>query len=61
MLSGFHIFIIRALLGAMFAVILSRFFFPKANIAFVMGLGILLVGLAYVSEYFHNRKKKNEP
>lgn len=56
-MSGFHIFVIRAVLGAVFAVILSRFFFPSANPALVMGLGILLVGLAYVSEYFHNRNK----
>lgn len=50
-----QIFVIRIILGAIFAVILARFFFPKANPAFAMGLGILLVGLAYVSEYFHNR------
>jgi len=51
----FQTFVIRAVLGAVFAVILSRFFYPSANIALVMGLGILLVGLAYVSEYFHKR------
>ena len=55
--NGFYIFVIRAVLGAVFAVVLSRFFFPRANIVLVMGLGMLLVGLAYVSEYFHNRKK----
>ena len=53
----FQTFVIRAVLGAVFAVILSRFFFPSADIPLIMGIGILLVGLAYVSEYFHNRNK----
>ncbi len=60
-MNKFHVFVVRAILGAVFAVILSRFFYPSINIAFVMGLGIVLVGLAYVSEYFHQRNigKKN--
>jgi hypothetical protein len=55
-LTGFHVFIIRAILGAMFAVILSRMFYPDANIVYVAGLGIILVGLAYFAEYLRNRK-----
>ncbi len=50
------VFIIRLFLGAAFAVVLWRFFFPNTEFIYVVGLGILLVGLAYVSEYFHNRK-----
>jgi len=63
-MNRFHVFVIRAILGAVFAVILSRFFYPSINIAFVIGLGIVLVGLAYVSEYFHQRnlnKKRGGP
>jgi hypothetical protein len=56
-LTQFHIFIIRAILGAGFAVILSRMFFPEFNIIYVAGLGIILVGLAYFAEYLRNRKK----
>ncbi len=56
-MTGFHIFIIRAILGAMFAVILSRMFFSEANIIYVAGLGFILVGLAYFAEYLRNRKK----
>jgi hypothetical protein len=52
-----QIFVIRAVLGAVFAVILARFFYPDANIAYVAGLGIILVGLAYFAEYLRNRKK----
>jgi len=57
LVNRFQIFFIRAVLGGVFAVILSRFFYPEIRIPVVMGLGILLVGLSYVSEYFHNRNK----
>lgn len=56
---NFQIFVIRAILGAFFAVILSRFFYPDANLVYVIGLGIILVGLAYFSEYLRQRKKHN--
>ncbi len=57
-MTQFHIFIIRAILGAGFAVILSRMFYPDVDIIYVAGLGIILVGLAYFAEYLRNRKKK---
>ncbi len=57
-MTRFHIFIIRLVLGAVFAVILSRFFYPEANIVYMAGLGIILVGLAYFAEYLRNRKNK---
>ena len=52
-----QIFIIRVVLGAVFAVILSRFFYPEANLVYVAGLGIILVALAYFAEYLRNRRK----
>ena len=57
-LTRFHVFIIRAVLGAVFAVILSRVFYPDADIVYVAGLGIILVGLAYFVEYLRNRRKQ---
>jgi hypothetical protein len=54
----FYIFLFRVFLGAAFAVLLSRFFFPEASIPWVIGVGICLVGLAYVTEYFRVRKKE---
>lgn len=57
-MTQFHIFIIRAILGAVFAVILSRMFYPDANAIYVAGLGVILVGLAYFAEYLRNRKKQ---
>lgn len=56
-MTQFHIFIIRAILGAVFAVVLSRMFYTDANIIYVAGLGIILVGLAYFAEYLRNRKR----
>jgi hypothetical protein len=56
--SSFNIFVIRAILGAAFAVVLSRMFYPEAEIPYVVGLGVILVGLAYFAEYLRNRKKR---
>ena len=57
-MTQFHIFVIRAILGAVFAVILSRMFYPEANVITVAGLGVILVGLAYFAEYLRNRKNQ---
>jgi len=56
--SKLNIFVIRAVLGAVFAVILTRFFYPNAHIVYVMGLGFALVGMAYLLEYLRRRKSK---
>lgn len=48
---------IRALLGAVFAVILTRFFFPGSTLTTMAGIGLLLVFLAYVFDAFRGRRK----
>ena len=53
----YQIFIIRAVLGVVFGVVLSRFFYPDASLVFVIGLILVLVGLAYLVEYLKNRKQ----
>ncbi len=58
-MNSFYIFIIRAVLGAVFAVMLTRFFYPDATIFYVVGLGVFLVGMAYLFEYIKN--KNNTP
>ncbi|MBU4413482.1 MAG: hypothetical protein KJ976_00040 [Proteobacteria bacterium] len=55
-MTRFYIFIIRIVLGAAFAVLISRFFFPNANPVYIAGMGIFLVGAAYLAEYFRNKK-----
>lgn len=50
------IFIIRAIFGGVFALIITRMFRPSAEPVYVAGLGIILVGLAYGLEYYRKRK-----
>ena len=57
-MTPFHIFVIRALLGLGFAAIVARMFFGQIDIPYVIGLAIILVGLAYFSEYLRNRKNR---
>lgn len=52
-----QIFIIRAILGVVFGVILTRFFFPEASVIFIVGLCAALVALAYLTEYLRNRSR----
>ncbi len=56
-MNRFQIFIIRAVLGAAIAMILTRMFFGRTDLSYIAGLAVVLVGLAYVSEYFRKRKK----
>ncbi|HMA86718.1 MAG TPA: hypothetical protein VKN73_13515 [Desulfosalsimonadaceae bacterium] len=56
-MNQLQIFIIRAVLGGVFAVILTKIFRPDAGAPAMIGLAIILVGLAYVFEFF--RKKKS--
>jgi hypothetical protein len=55
-----QILIIRAALGVFFAFVLTRFFHPEADIQHVIGLAVIMVGLAYFSEYLRNRRRQKE-
>ena len=57
-MNSFQIFIFRAILGAVFAVVIARMFYPNANLFYVAGLAIILVGLAYFAEYLRKRRSK---
>ena len=57
-MTGFQIFFLRVILGAAFAVVISRFFYPDTGILPIAGLGILLVGLAYFAETLRNKRSK---
>jgi uncharacterized membrane protein len=52
-----YVFIIRAIMGVIFGIFLSKFFYPKAPILFIVGLCSCLVVLAYVTEYLRQRSK----
>jgi hypothetical protein len=52
------VFVLRAILGVAFAVIIARTFYPHTELFKVIGLGIIIVGLAYFAEYLRNRRRK---
>lgn len=54
----FQIFIIRAIVGAGFAVLVVRIFYGRVQIVYVAGLAIFMVGMAYVMEYFRKKREK---
>jgi uncharacterized membrane protein HdeD (DUF308 family) len=56
-MTQFNKFIIRAVFGAVFAVVLTRMFYGKVAIVYVAGLAVFLVGMAYVMEYFRKKRK----
>ena len=56
-MSALLIFMIRAVMGIVFAILLTRLFYPSAPIIGTAGFAVGLVGLAYITEHFRNRKK----
>lgn len=56
-MNRLHVFIIRAVFGAVFAVLVTRVFYPGAGFQHILGLGIFLLGMAYLVEYFRNRRQ----
>ena len=56
-MTRFYIFVIRAVLGLMFAVFLVRFFYGEVAPFYVAGLAVFLVGFAYVLEYWRKKKQ----
>ncbi len=57
-MGRFPVFILRALLGIVFAVIATRMFYGVVDLKYVIGLAIILVGLAYFAEYLRHRKSR---
>ena len=57
-MTQFQIFIIRAVIGAVVAVVLTRIFYGKVEIIYVAGLAVFLVGMAYIMEYFRKKREK---
>jgi uncharacterized membrane protein YedE/YeeE len=55
-----RVVVIRLILSAIFAVVISRLFFNDMSAAKVVGLGIFLFGFAYLFEYVRSRDKKGD-
>ena len=56
-MGSFQMFVIRLILSMMFAVLACRIFFQGTPLISVFGLGIILLGLAYLFEYVRKRDK----
>ena len=56
-MPNFSIMVMRVILGVVFAVFLTRFFYGRVEPKWVVGLAIFLVGMSYLTEYFRNRKR----
>ncbi len=52
-----HILVLRAVLGIVFGVVLTRLFYPDASLIFMIGLCAVLVGLSYLTEYLRRKKR----
>ncbi|MFO7740510.1 MAG: hypothetical protein R6V46_18675 [Desulfatiglandaceae bacterium] len=52
-----EIFALRLILSILFAVLISRFFFQNMEMVKIIGLGVVLFGLAYLLEYLRKRDK----
>ena len=57
-MNQFQLFFIRAIIGAVIAVVLTRMFYGSVHIVYVIGLAIIMVGLAYFAEYLRHRKSR---
>ena len=57
-MSQLSIFVIRAFVGLAFAAIITRMFYGRIDPGYVVGLAAILVGLAYLAEYFRKRRTK---
>jgi len=57
-MNRFQIFVIRAIVGLVFAVIATRMFYGRINPLYIAGLAVILIGLAYFAEYLRKRRTK---
>jgi putative effector of murein hydrolase LrgA (UPF0299 family) len=57
-LNQFQIFFIRAVIGAFLAVVITRMFTGKIHVPYIVGLAVIMVGLAYFSEFLRKRRNR---
>ena len=59
-MGTFQMFVIRLILSMLFAVLACRIFFQGIPLIRVFGLGVLLLGLAYLFEYVRKRNREGD-
>ncbi len=57
-MTPFYIFIIRAIMGIVFAILATRLFYPESGMVTVMFVAAILVGMAYIFGSYRKRKKE---
>ena len=57
-MNQIQIFIIRAVVGLVIAVVMIRGFYGRIHVGYIVGLAIIMVGLAYFAEYLRQRRSK---
>jgi len=56
-LTPLYIFMIRVVMGIVFAILATRLFYPDSGMVTVMAVATVLVGMAYILENFRKRNK----
>ncbi|MEA3231253.1 MAG: hypothetical protein U9Q05_05800 [Thermodesulfobacteriota bacterium] len=54
-MNQLYIFLLRAILGGVIAIVIARTFRPDGGPLTVVGLAVLFVGTAYLLDYFRKR------
>ncbi len=57
-MNPFLLLVIRILLAAGIAILISRYFFKGTPVVKVALLALVLLGLAYLHEYFRKKKER---
>ena len=57
-MNQLQVFILRAVVGLAFATFVTRVFHGSINPYYVVGLAVILVGLAYLAEFLRHRKSR---
>ncbi len=58
-MTPLYIFMIRVVMGIVFAILATRLFYPDSGMVTVMAVAAVLVGMAYILENFRKRNKKS--
>lgn len=58
-MTPLYIFMIRVVMGIVFAILATRLFYPDSGMVTVMAVATVLVGMAYILENFRKRNKKS--
>ena len=59
-LIRFYIFLIRAVMAVVFAILATRLFYPDAGMVKIMAVAFVLIAMAYLFESFRKRTRRSK-